>query len=40
MEAGYWGLFWQTGAPMFYLLQTKSETARDASERNGQKVRA
>lgn len=23
MEDGYWGLFWQTGAPEFYLLQKK-----------------
>lgn len=24
MEDGYWSLFWQTGAPEFYLLQKES----------------
>ena len=25
MEEGYWGLFWQTGAPEFYLLRKQEE---------------
>ena len=25
MEDGYWGLFWQTGVPEFYLLRKKEE---------------
>lgn len=25
MEDGYWNLFWQTGAPAFYLLQKENE---------------
>ena len=25
MEDGYWGLFWQTGAPEFYLLRKRQE---------------
>lgn len=24
MEDGYWSLFWQTGAPEFYLLQKEN----------------
>lgn len=25
MEDGYWSLFWQTGAPEFYLLQKENK---------------
>ena len=25
MEDGYWGLFWQTGMPEFYLMKKKDE---------------
>lgn len=31
MEDGYWGLFWQTGAPEFYLLRER-EKAEDEEQ--------
>ena len=36
MEDGYWGLFWQTGVPEFYLLREreKSEDGGDKPERD------
>ena len=33
MEDGYWGLFWETGAPEFYMLQKRgggAESSRQA----------
>lgn len=35
MEDGYWGLFWQTGAPEFYLLR-KQEDERQEDETRAQ----
>lgn len=33
MEDGYWDLFWDTGAPEFYLLRKKDgEAGREESE--------
>ena len=32
MEDGYWSLFWQTGAPEFYLLRKKEETGGEPAE--------
>lgn len=28
MEEGYWGLFWSTGRPEFYLLQKREDEER------------
>lgn len=32
MEDGYWDLFWQTGAPAFYLMRKKEEERPEAPE--------
>ena len=37
MDDGYWDLFWNTGAPEFYLLR-KREKERDEEEQ-GQRTR-
>ena len=29
MEDGYWDLFWQTGAPEFYLLRERENAERE-----------
>jgi len=32
MEDGYWGLFWNTGRPEFYLLRKKDEDKEEEQE--------
>jgi hypothetical protein len=32
MEDGYWSLFWQTGAPEFYLLQKENDGERPGQD--------
>lgn len=32
MEDGYWGLFWQTGAPEFYLLRKHKDGGPDGQQ--------
>ena len=40
MEDGYWGLFWETGAPEFYVLreQDGEEGSQQAGRRGGPAV--
>ena len=32
MEDGYWDLFWQTGAPEFYLMRKKDKDGEETAE--------